>query len=276
MGDLILCNYPITAMPYYIEAFSGNIYSLEELCYYIEHNLLLLEEDFFEEELFCWIEEEVGAKELAENLKLAKQENKGLADMLLLLWKETGYWDTKTASELVVQVKTFSEISVLERKKIRADRYVENKRYFQAIIEYRKILQMEDTCKGNPEVCGNIWHNQGVCFANLFLFEEAKECFVTAYKYHRKIESIYQALAACSYSGNDEACRMLKEHYGISDITYNELSNQWQEAQESSKILDFNKRLEILFENDNDLLWEQQEMLSLLADWKMEYQKNCR
>ena len=51
MGDLLLCNHAIAAMPYYIEAISLNIYSLEELCYVIEHHTFLLEEDFFEDSL---------------------------------------------------------------------------------------------------------------------------------------------------------------------------------------------------------------------------------
>lgn len=276
MGDLILCNYPIAAMPFYVEAFSGNIYSLEELCYYIEHNLFLLEEEFFEEELFCWIENEVGAKDLAERLRLSVQGKKGLSEILILLWKETGYWDTKTAGELVTQIKGLSEMSVLERKKLRADRYAENKRYFLAILEYRKLLQMEEVCRKNSEVCGNIWHNQGVCFAGLFLYNEAKECFLTAYKYHRNIESVYQALAACRYLKDEEAELSIRNQYGISDSTYVELTKQWQEALESKEILEFNEQLEELFENDWQTLLEQQELLPLLADWQREYQKNCR
>lgn len=276
MGDLILCNYPIAAMPFYIEAFSGNIYSLEELCYYIEHNLLLMEEEFFEEDLFYWIEKEIGAKELAEKLRLSKQEQKGLADTLKLLWKETGYWDAKTVRELVAQVKELSEISVLERKKMRADRYAEKKRYVPAILEYRTILQMEEACKSNPEVCGNIWHNQGVCFAGLFLFEEARECFLTAYRYHRNMEFVYEALKACRYLNDTETEISIRKQYDISDSTYMEITKQWQEALESKDILEFNERLEEFFENDQNMLLEQPEFIQLLSDWKKEYQKNCR
>ena len=47
MGDLLLCNYPLAAMPYYIEELSINIYSLEELCYLMEYCAFLPEETFF-------------------------------------------------------------------------------------------------------------------------------------------------------------------------------------------------------------------------------------
>ena len=276
MGDLILCNYPIAAMPFYIEAFSANIYSLEELCYYIEHNLFLLEEDFLEEELLLWIEKEVGAKALAKSLRFSLQEKKGLADILLLLWKETGYWDGKTVENLVVQIKKLSRMSVLERKKLRADRYAINQNYFPAILEYRKILQMEEECRRNLEECGNIWHNQGVCFAGLFLFEEARECFLTAYKYHRKIESVYEALAACISLGDEETGKQLQVQYGISDSTYAELSKHWQEALESQDVLEFHEQLEELFKNDWQEIIENPGFEQLLADLKSGYQKNGR
>ena len=276
MGDLILCNYPIAAMPFYIEAFSANIYSLEELCYYIEHNLFLLEEDFLEEELLLWIEKEVGAKALDKSLRFSLQEKKGLADILLLLWKETGYWDGKTVENLVVQIKKLSRMSVLERKKLRADRYAINQNYFPAILEYRKILQMEEECRRNLEECGNIWHNQGVCFAGLFLFEEARECFLTAYKYHRKIESVYEALAACISLGDEETGKQLQVQYGISDSTYAELSKHWQEALESQDVLEFHEQLEELFKNDWQEIIENPGFEQLLADLKSGYQKNGR
>ena len=35
MGELLLCNEAIAAMPYYIEGVSINVYSIEELHYYI-------------------------------------------------------------------------------------------------------------------------------------------------------------------------------------------------------------------------------------------------
>ena len=46
MGELILCSHPIAAMPYYIDNISLNVYSLEQLCYYIENHLYLIEADF--------------------------------------------------------------------------------------------------------------------------------------------------------------------------------------------------------------------------------------
>ena len=65
MGELILCRQQIAAMPYYIETVSLNVYSLEEMCYYVQNNLYLMEQDFMEEELCRWVEEELKLEETA-------------------------------------------------------------------------------------------------------------------------------------------------------------------------------------------------------------------
>ena len=42
MGELILCRQSIAANPYFIEDGALNVYSLEELSYYIARNVYLL------------------------------------------------------------------------------------------------------------------------------------------------------------------------------------------------------------------------------------------
>ena len=216
MGALLLCNRPIAAMPYYIEALSVNIYSLEELCYVIEHHPFLLDEGFFDDELILWIEREVGEGELAEGLRQSLRKEQGITKLVELILNATGYLNYDAGMRILSQIREMQHKTVFERRKMRADRYVENKKYINALLEYRRILQMEEECKKNPVVCGNIWHNQGTVFARLFLFREAKECFEKAYQYHMNLESIYEAMAACRYLGEDEELRKLAVKYGLS------------------------------------------------------------
>ena len=46
MGELLLCHETIAALPYYIEETGINIYSMEELSYYISGNVYLLDHSF--------------------------------------------------------------------------------------------------------------------------------------------------------------------------------------------------------------------------------------
>ena len=276
MGELLLCNRPITAMPYYIESLSLNIYSLEELCYVIEHHLFLIEEGFFNEELLAWIEHEVGEGELAENLRQAIRKEQGITRLVELIIKSTGYFNHETETRIISQIREMQHKTVFERRKMRADRYVENKKYVNALLEYRRILQMEEECRKNPIMCGNIWHNQGTVFARLFLFKEAKECFETAYKYHMNPESIYEAMAACRYLGDDAALMDLAGKYGIDEQEMAALSEKWTKMEQSQQLADTEEQIDAIFAKETESLEQNPALTQLLLEWKKEYQKNCR
>lgn len=276
MGELLLCNRPIAAMPYYIEALSLNIYSLEELCYVMEHHLFLLDEAFFDDELILWIEREVGEGELAENLRQSNRKELGVTKLVELILKATGYLDYQTESRMISQIKEMQHKSVFERRKMRADRYVENKKYINALLEYRRILQMEEECKKNPVVCGNIWHNQGTVFARLFLFKEAKECFETAYKYHMNLESIYAAMAACRYLGDEVQLQELTRKYGVDEQEVAVLSENWRTVSRCEHIVDIETQIDAVFETESASLEQNAALMQMLQEWKTEYQKNCR
>lgn len=53
MGELILCRQSIAANPYFIEDGALNVYSLEELSYYIAHNVYLLNAEFAPRNSVC-------------------------------------------------------------------------------------------------------------------------------------------------------------------------------------------------------------------------------
>ena len=69
MGELILCSRPLAAFPYFLEDAGINIYSLEELCYYIEKNMYLLDERMMDEALCGWLETELAMPKTAGMLR---------------------------------------------------------------------------------------------------------------------------------------------------------------------------------------------------------------
>ena len=59
MSGYILCQVEKAKTPYYIENISVNIYSIEELCFYLRHNIYLLDETIINVELCHWIRDEL-------------------------------------------------------------------------------------------------------------------------------------------------------------------------------------------------------------------------
>ena len=69
MSGYILCQTKKAQRPYFIENISMNIYSIEELCYYLYHNLYLADHTVFNEELCNWLRDELELVHLAAKLK---------------------------------------------------------------------------------------------------------------------------------------------------------------------------------------------------------------
>ena len=88
MGELLLCNQSIAAMPYFIEDLSLNIYSLEELCYVIEHYVYLVDDDFFDEDMMLWIESEIRETELAEQLRQFKKSEDSITKLVEQIFRQ--------------------------------------------------------------------------------------------------------------------------------------------------------------------------------------------
>ena len=275
MGDLLLCSLELAAMPYYIEEASINIYSLEELCYLMEHAIFIPEESFFEEDFFLWIEHEIGEKNLAERLRDAARKEQKVTQYFEILFQATDYLSKETKAQVLFLLQQIQSKSVFERRKMRADRYLENKKYVNAILEYRRLLQMEEECRKNVALYGNILHNIGTAFARLFLFEQAKECFLSAYSKNGNMESVYAAMAACRYLGNEEELKGITVKYGISEEEERQLRETWTHISRCSQIASFESKINQIFEENMVPLEDNEKLLQILDEWKKEYQKSC-
>ena len=91
MGELLLCNEAIAALPYYIEVVSINVYSIEELNYYIINNTYLLDDDFMSLELCTWIENHAHLPKLAMHLRTIISTNGSLSAFVTELLEYSGY-----------------------------------------------------------------------------------------------------------------------------------------------------------------------------------------
>lgn len=196
MGELILCYSRIAAMPFYIENASLNIYSIEELCYYLEKYPDRLEEAFFNQELCMWLEQELERKDLADELRKCRSFGATLAEMTAKVIHAAGYLTEKESGRLLGQLKEMEGKDDFERERMRADRCVKNRRYAEGVLEYRKLIKMAEKRETGEVEVGSIWHNMGVACANMFLYEQALECFEKAYAHNNQPESLIEMYSA--------------------------------------------------------------------------------
>lgn len=195
MNKVWICQSKIAGIPLYLPEQRVNLYSLEELCYYLCQDAEVIEEQFFDEKLVLWLERELGLTELSERLREGiAQGKRGFWCMEVVLW-ESGYYTKEEIEKVMETVSRIVQAKPEERKKLRADRMLQEGRYKVALQEYQQLVLKE-----NPDklLASYIWHNMGTAYARQFLFERAAECYEKAYTMGRMEESRQQYLVACA------------------------------------------------------------------------------
>lgn len=204
MGQLILCKSPRAKTPFYIESGKVNIYSLEELMYYVQSARFVTRDDFVNESFTDWVEQELALRELAALLREKLAQECGLKDFFLPLEAANGYLTTSELQILNVQLQKYDHMTGLEAKKLYADSFMHQGKYVQAIYAYRGLLNDPAVICEQGHLTGDIWSNLGCAYARLFDFSEAVECFARGYMLNHRMETLQEAVDAACLSGDQK------------------------------------------------------------------------
>ena len=198
MDKLILCCFPCAKNPYYLENAKQNIYSIEELCYFMQDNIYLLDENIMTTEFCDWLETELKAARLAEKLRKLMGAGRGFSSFCMQIIRDSGYFSKNEMQFLQMKLQKMDHQSSYENRKIKADQYMERKMYLLAISEYRDLLRHSSKSQSDIRVSGDIWHNMGTAYARMFCFERAVSCYEKAYELSHRVDSLKAAAqAAC-------------------------------------------------------------------------------
>ena len=236
MGELLFCSRELASIPYYIDTISLNVYSLEEICYYLKHNIELVEPEFMDAELCEWIRQELKMNSLADKLSRIIQEGQGFLTFITTLLAGCDYCTRDEILDIRKALLDFENKSEAECAKIRADRFLLKKRYYPCIMEYKRLLLRPDIREEGVVFEGDLWHNLGTAYAGLFFFEEAAECYEKAYEKNKREESLRQARAARELQKTREPVPKEEEpkdmffQVGIGNLAVaDNLLDQWKE-----------------------------------------------
>lgn len=231
MGRVYLCLGKNAEVPYYFERARAHVWNVEELCYFLRENAWLLEPALLGKELTDWIAAQCGLPDLSRQLFSALQEEKPVMGFIRVLFHYTGYCSMEEAEQVEKVLKLNESTSALERTKARADYFLESRKFVLALHEYDALLQeLQGT---DPSFLGRVCHNQGVAYAQLFLFDRAAAAFERAWKLTKREASARQFLAAKRLElGEQEYVAFLAEHPDLYDASLG-LEEQVQRCNES-------------------------------------------
>ena len=182
MSGYILCQTKKADKPFFVESINTNIYSLEELCYFLYHNLYLVDSSVINENLCIWISEELDLPRLAAKLRPHLGKFASAEDVLYPVFKEINYLTYDELKALNVKLAKLDQEAPLLRKKRKGDALVANKMYVSAIKVYQQLLKKEGLEQIRPGLTMSVWHNLGCAYSYLFQMEKAQECFLEAYR----------------------------------------------------------------------------------------------
>lgn len=173
MSGYILCQVKRAENPYYIESISTNIYSIEELCFYLQQNIYLIDKTIINEKLCDWIRDELKLVKLYRKLYQQLDKEESIGNFILPIFKEINYLsyqEFQTIQEEISQI----EIQPNDlRRKMKADYLVEYGMYINGIQEYYQILKDRNPGNMGIQFYASILDNMAGAYAKLFLFEEA-------------------------------------------------------------------------------------------------------
>lgn len=275
MGKLIQCSSPLALTPYHFRLTDTNVYSMEEVCYYIWHNIYMIQEEVFDREFVMWIEKELHMEETSHKLACLIQDHKNLKDIVVTICCSCDYYDEEEINALIRLMDEIEQMPAYARKKHKGDTYLACHSYEKALEEYEKVFESDEVLHAEKEAYGSIFHNMGVAYSNLAEFRKAAEYFLKAYEQNKKDASLSQGLFALRLSKDVEGYKKALVDFDVSpekqlqwEKEYTQVISQSSQCREALKI----EKLRNVMKSGNVAEYYDK-VHKYVLDWKNVYRK---
>ena len=180
MGRMLLCRNQKAKQPYFVEELGLNLYSGEELSYYIYHNALLIGENFLDERLFRFISQELGMTKLEAKLR-RWADQADLSELLLVILQDIHYYNADELRQFRSHMAEVDRMTPGQRKLVCAEELLSKQRYAEARLQYERLLYSGDSALANEEFQGKAWLGRGIVCARQYDWMEASKSLAQAY-----------------------------------------------------------------------------------------------
>lgn len=244
MGKFILCSGAVAEKPYYFELTDTRIYSIEELCYYIYHNIYAITEEDFNQELICWLKEEVKMQETASKLEyIMEHKNKKesdqnyLKDIVVSLLCSGDYYEEEEILSLIGIMDSIYSLSPSKKRKMKGDNYLKYKNYAMAASVYDEILRGEEAKELTTEEYGDLLHNQAITAMHMTSYLDAIKGFEEAYSRNQKEDSLKAYLIALKIGKGEAEWEKGLQKYVVSEEKKQEYIKEIEQAKRKATFL---------------------------------------
>lgn len=256
MSGILLCGKR-AQNPLYIKNEGINVYSMEELSYYLYNNLYTTDPGIFGSEFLDFVEKGQNMEILSKRIKDLMFRKEPYTSIIKLIISESGYYSEEEKKEFYREMRIFENKSYEERLKDRADILAENGKYNEAVKLYINVLNYKMT---DEYVLAAVKNNIGSIYARMFQFEKALEYFISAYEMQKEEEYLDNIICSVLFMESDKVFFekwkvILLEKFQITDEvfdTYKEAIDNARDyvmeeplTKQKLKILEFNGEKEL-------------------------------
>lgn len=281
MGGLILCKKK-AQNPLYIELSNINIYSMEELCYYLYHNIYAINKSFFNEALFEFLKH-MEETALVQRLNTDMLSGKKYLSLVWTILSSVDYYSPAEKQGIHQELMEIMRRTPAENRKARGDLLRERKKYAEALNEYYAVIE-DETLRASEKNIADAWNNIGVIKAEAFFYIEAVRCFDKAMSLQEQREYLDNLICALvmeeKYQGErkEESFNVLKREmvskYHIEDSLLQKyarvIEQEEREISLSQEIKEFQNRMSVPEKNIHQYYKDVEQIIS---EWKTQYRE---
>lgn len=193
MGSIIICKYMMAKKPFVIDKENLNIYSTEELCFYLTHHIYDIDNTIINGKLATWLDEEIGAGRVAGVLNQQIAARTPIIKMLEMLLVELDYLSKDDIQKIVY--KQALPITPAQEAENLGNLFLQQEKFEKAVKAFRKNLRYRKQEREDDIGEAVVYEKIGIAYARLFLYDEAAESFALSYMKNPlpKALELYQA-----------------------------------------------------------------------------------
>lgn len=218
MSQIILGTGRYAEIPYYVEKFYVNLYSVEELCCLFVDKAELLDREVMQRDMVQWLDEQCGLNQLANTLYSLLNQNGSTVAFVGTILEYVNLYPADAVSQTEQIIRDNEGLNPYERGKAKADYMLQNRKYLTALKQYHNLIAQIP--KTDNLLRGRILHNMGVACAKMFMFRQAAEHFIQAYETDGNEESLELYLASMRMHCEDkDYVAYIAEHPDYHDVS---------------------------------------------------------
>lgn len=229
MRESLICIGKIGKKGYYFEDTGIQIFSYEELCYYLKRHMICYIHTLPGEDLLVYLRDELGLEKLYKQLIRLMDPEKDQMKYFSTLFREGHYFNEEEIRDILDEYRSLMNAPVYLQRKWMGDLLVSAGRSARAIECYKAALEEHEV---SLEDTGRIYHNAGIAEARLFRFQNAKINFIKAYQHLGEETSLFYYYAITALLEGIEAAGEELKEFEDSDILLDSFESRFADFQE--------------------------------------------